>query len=268
LTVKEYIESGILEAYALQALSPSERKEVEAMMAKYPQVKAAADQALETMNSFTKAYSVPPPPGLKQKVMAAALATPEAEEPKPAPAPQKSVNPKPWAIAATVLFLISGGFNFLQFQKNKSLDQSLKQKQIRLAELETQNQVLVTRYESSQEDLAMLTSANTAQFVMKGIEGRDPQMRADIFWNAETQKVYLDVKNMPAPPPGHDYQLWALKDGKPLDMGIFKTINQNGLQPIGQIPGADAFAVTLEPAGGSETPALENMYVYGEALAV
>ena len=34
-------------------------------------------------------------------------------------------------------------------------------------------------------------------------------------------------------------------------------------QEIGEVEGAQAFAITLEPMGGSESPTLENMMVIG-----
>ena len=77
----------------------------------------------------------------------------------------------------------------------------------------------------------------------------------------------LDVKKLPAPPPDKDYQLWALKDGQPIDMGVFRMVTEaNTLLEVGQVPKVEAFAVTLEPKGGSVSPNLEEIYVYGTPL--
>ncbi len=102
---------------------------------------------------------------------------------------------------------------------------------------------------------------------MKGVEGRDPNYRANIYWNSTTEIVYLDVKSLPDAPNGKQYQLWALKDGKPIDMGVFNAVDtEKALLEMGSVPGADAFAVTLEKAGGVPSPTLEEMYVYGTPI--
>jgi len=268
---KEYIASGILEAYALGLLAEEERSQVEAMAAKDPEIQRQLQEEVESLSTFSQAYAVQPPPELRDKVLAAALKTENkaATEPTEKEKVQNQKGTSPWAVAATVLFLISGGFNFFQYQQSQSLQQNLNRTELRLAEMETQNEVLVARYEIMEENVAVLTDPNTAQFIMKGVEGRDQQMRADIFWNASTETVYLDVKNLPQPPSDKDYQLWALKDGKPIDMGVFNNLTDaQELLKVGQVPGADAFAVTLEPKGGSESPTLEEMYVYGEPVQV
>ena len=53
----------------------------------------------------------------------------------------------------------------------------------------------------------------------------------------------------------------AFKDGKPIDAGVFDI---NGkLQRMNNIEGADAFAVTLEPKGGSVGPTMDQLYLVG-----
>lgn len=274
MNVKEYIESGMLEGYALGLLSASEKEEVEQRAAEYPAIRKALKEHQETMGTLAGAYAVSPPADLKDKVMKAALGE-EAKASEPKVRALHSGNSsssggnKPWAIAATILLLISGGLNFMQFQRTNNLEQDLTQTEIQLAQMATEQEVLAARYEEMEQDISVLRDPATTLFPMKGIEGRDPQFRADIYWNAQSEMVFLDVKNLPPAPSGKDYQLWALKDGKPIDMGIFKAdFNAQDLLEVGQVPGADAFAVTLEPSGGSENPTLEEMYVYGEPVSV
>jgi anti-sigma-K factor RskA len=62
----------------------------------------------------------------------------------------------------------------------------------------------------------------------------------------------------------HQYQLWALVDGKPVDLGVFDMrdgeVGLKNMKPIGV---AQTFAVTLEPRGGSVSPTLEKLMVIG-----
>lgn len=77
----------------------------------------------------------------------------------------------------------------------------------------------------------------------------------------------LNVENLPMPPSGKQYQLWALKDGKPIDAGVFDMIpgteGDMHMMPV-TIADADAFAVTLEKKGGSPSPTLTQLYAMGK----
>ena len=56
----------------------------------------------------------------------------------------------------------------------------------------------------------------------------------------------------------------SIIDGKPVDAGVFD-VGADGLLKMKSITGnAVAYAVTIEPKGGSESPSLETMQVYGE----
>jgi anti-sigma-K factor RskA len=61
------------------------------------------------------------------------------------------------------------------------------------------------------------------------------------------------------------YQLWAWVDGKPTDAGTFD-MNEQGthFMKLKTVPRAEAFAVTLEKKGGSETPDMNAVYVMGK----
>lgn len=63
----------------------------------------------------------------------------------------------------------------------------------------------------------------------------------------------------------HQYQLWALVNGKPVDLGVFdvKADAEHILVKMKEIGGAQAFAVTLEKRGGVASPTMEQMIAMG-----
>jgi anti-sigma-K factor RskA len=93
-----------------------------------------------------------------------------------------------------------------------------------------------------------------------------PTAKARVLYNAATKAVYVDVRNLPAPPAGKQYQLWALDQGKPVDAGVLAAATTAGdsLQQMKDISSAQAFAMTVEPEGGSENPTLATMTVLGK----
>ncbi len=280
----EYIESGILETYVLGMLSAEENSEVEAMAREYPEVKAALEDLQSTMAAMADAQSVKPNPEWKSAILSAAIGetTPDSNPAPPSPSrpevkpitsgrePAKKERSSSFsflAIAATVILLISLGINILQYFTLERIEDQLESTQLRIAELESENQIMVANYRQAEQNLAVMRDPHTATFVMKGVEGRDPSYRANIYWHSTTEMVYLDVLSLPQAPSGKQYQLWALKDGKPIDMGVFDALDtDSGLLKMGAVPGADAFAVTLENAGGVASPTIEEMYVYGTPL--
>ena len=52
-------------------------------------------------------------------------------------------------------------------------------------------------------------------------------------------------------------------DGRPVDAGLLNWESGNMLVPIKNVPVAQAFAITLENAGGSAVPHLDQLYVMG-----
>jgi anti-sigma-K factor RskA len=59
-----------------------------------------------------------------------------------------------------------------------------------------------------------------------------------------------------APPPGPDraYQLWVLEEGTPVSVGLLDPGQARSTELIEGVRGREAFAVSLEPAGGSPAP--------------
>lgn len=282
MSTKEYIESGIIETYALGMLPPNEAAEVERMASTHPEVQQAIDEMRAALEDYASAHRITPKPEWKNEILEAAFATTREEQPASSKsdtskepvirnissAQNKKSNFSSIAIAASVALLISLGYNIMQYHSLQEKDKEITKTQMRVAELESENEVMVANFKNAQENLNVLRDASNATFVMKAIEGRDPNYRADVHWDPKSTIAYLDVKSLPQAPQGMQYQLWALKDGKPIDMGVFNADDtQKELMDMGKIPGADAFAVTLEKAGGVPSPTMEQMYVYGEPVA-
>ena len=92
-----------------------------------------------------------------------------------------------------------------------------------------------------------------------------PQSYTTVYWDTTSHDVYLLVNNLPKPASDQQYQLWALLNGQPIDMGMLE-ISEKPLQlyHMKNIQAAQAFAITLEKKGGSPTPTLTKMYVMGK----
>ena len=120
MNTKEYISSGIIESYILGLASAEEAGILECVMKNNAEVKAAFDEAQKTLEDLATAQAVTPPTDLKSKIWNKIQQEQTAEEKQtvfaadiPAARPQEEIkiqgnsNWKTFAIAASVLFLIS-----------------------------------------------------------------------------------------------------------------------------------------------------------------
>ena len=82
MKIKEYIESGVLEAYVLGAASEAEVRELLYLKGKHPEIKQALQEMEVDMERIAEQMAIPPPPLCWTKIEAeinAVIPEPEAE---------------------------------------------------------------------------------------------------------------------------------------------------------------------------------------------
>jgi anti-sigma-K factor RskA len=274
VNIEDYIASGILEAYLMDQLSEQECLEVQAMAQKHAEVQAALAETEETMLAFTAKGSIAVPNKVKAKLFAdlgldipseagedGAAATSNAAMNKPAAA-IRSMYPV-WSAAASIIAII--GIVLSLYYRNQWLDS-----ESRISQLTTENQTLAQQYNivKNQSDqyafnIDILRRPGLATVVMTGLD-ISPDALAQVHWNQKTNEVFLNAKKMPKNAAEKQYQLWAIVAGKPVNMGTFDVAgDMTSLLKMKSVENASAFAVTLEPRGGSVNPSMEQMYVIG-----
>lgn len=276
MDIQAYIASGILESYVLGELPAAEAREVEEMAARYPEIGEELTYIEETLEVVAQSAAIAPKAGLRESILdaiapvpAAATTAPVQETPvrplrqTPVSAPVTH-QPQRWLMAASISLALISSLAAAYFWSR------WQQSEEQLASLAAQNTVLVqnvstleNRAQGMEQSLAVLTNPTYQAVTMKGLAPA-PDALAVVYWNPATEEVYLNAGSLPMPPTGKQYQLWAIVDGKPVDAGVFDTSAQQ-LQRMKEIENASAFAVTLEPAGGSPSPTMEQMYVMGAA---
>ncbi len=104
---------------------------------------------------------------------------------------------------------------------------------------------------------------------MASLKGTDisPQSYTTVYWDTTTHDVFLLVNNLPKPASGKQYQVWALLNNQPIDLGLIDNdyfVKQNRLLiKAKNVQQAEAFAITLEDTGGNPTPK-GKIYVVGK----
>ncbi|WP_143307912.1 anti-sigma factor [Chitinophaga vietnamensis] len=287
MDVNRYISSGILESYVFGLLPEEENGEVESIALHYPEVQAAVNALQHDKERFVKLYSTTPPTAIKDRLMDIIRYESTAEGNGKLPEELRIADTVPAApvmlkttpaatnghskpinhikknagtdrvwkyLAAAFIALLIGSviMNFFFFQKStdyKSRYQSLIAAREKLSE-EQKEQADHSHSTSLHEEEDILTLEKDTSFIHVNMKGSGPFAghAVNVSWNPHTHVVYLIAKLLPVPPPGKQFQLWAIVNKKMIDAGIFESgaAVSGKIQLMKAVDVADAFAVTLE----------------------
>lgn len=273
MNIEEYILSGIIEQYVLGLTTPEENMELEKMAMAHPEVREAIESSREAMDSYTDLHQVNPPNEMKERILNAIR---EEKKKVSDQAPLHSIRTDQakvynlskykWMVAASIVLLIISlslnGIYIYKYNQTKERYTTLLASQKRLV---AKNNSMQTRMENVEQDMRLLTNPDVQPIVMKGVSAH-PGMEATVYFDGQNRKAYLGQTNLPKPPAGKEYQLWAIIDGKPVDMGLYSGEKQPNLVPMKNAAAGtiQAFAITLENEGGSPAPTMDQMYVMGK----
>jgi len=264
LNIQEYIASGVLEAYVTGSLSAEEQAEVERNLEQYPELREELDSIELTLERFAQLRGTPPPAGVLPEI----LGKTEQQLPnRKSTEPPKNANYTVYAVGSALAFALALVFAFLWYQGRQDFRQqarALDSLQSNCDSITTELNAAQAEILALQEILSILKDPGTRSILMEGTE-LDPDAVATVFQNAQRSVSLLDIGTLPDAPSGRTYQLWAIVDGNPVDMGVFDSnaIDTGNFKSVPYIPQAQAFAVTIEEEGGSPTPNLDQLYVIG-----
>ncbi|MFN0204459.1 MAG: anti-sigma factor domain-containing protein [Bacteroidia bacterium] len=248
MDIQTYITSGVLELCVFSQLPPAEMQEVAQMREKYPEVAEEIARIETLIEKLAFDFEKKPKKELKNKI----LERIENIEKKTKPNANSISLISPWKYQVTVaasvfLFSTTLVLGYLLWQKTEQQQQLWA---------DTQQKV-----EQVQQELAIAKNPKYRHIPLTSTDSSKSQA-ALVFWNPQSQEVYVEMGLLPSLPSDKQYQLWAIIDGKPSDMGVFDTVGH--LQKMKVAKDAQAFAVTIEPKGGSKVPTLTAMVVLGK----
>lgn len=267
---EDIISSALLEMYVIGVASPEENAQVEQWRIQYPEVDEEIKSIEKAMESYAMVNAVKPSDAVKDKIFAS------LQKSSPVTISSKSNNSIGAAqsvvekssakivsfsplgrIAAAAAILILLVSNVFYYNKYKNAQDQYAEGQQQLAEMNS-------HLTDMDRDMNIVQSKYSKPVALDGLEAA-PDAAAKIFWMKNTGEVYVDPKNLPMAPHGHQYQLWAMVDGKPVDGGMITSKDGKNytIQKMKSFGKAQAFAITLETAGGNPVPK-GKMYVMGK----
>jgi len=231
-------------AYALAALTPEESGRFEAFLATSADAQRDVAEFREVAALLGLAGSEPP---AGSDLRARLLARLEEEKVGRLPAPSRMArgrtSPAAWGALAASLIAVGLGTGLLSLRGDLArLEHTLVERQQQLAAREaTLNAILEPGVE-----LYQLTASG------------DPDPGIQLFWDRQRNRAILHGYRLKPVPPGRAYQLWFIRDGKPVPSVTFKPeatghakVEQVAVPPDGKVSAA---AITVEPETGSQQP--------------
>jgi anti-sigma-K factor RskA len=261
MEAQEYIESGILELYVYGLLTETENLEIAEMAKKSPEVEQEIleiEKAIIALSSsFSPFHSVANFEKIKARLE---LKHGKVVDMKPASNWSQYVG---WA--AAVLMLLGLGYQTLELTKTKdaiaTVGNEKNKIQREFAYLDQQNK-------ETEKNLTIVRDIKNTGVTLGG-QAVSPTSFAKVYWNKDTKTTYIDAAGLPKPPKGMVYQVWSLKLSPvltPTSIGLLDNFEDNDQKifAVEQTDSAEAFGITLEPAGGSATPTMEQLYTLGK----
>lgn len=248
-----YINSGILELYVYGLCNETENLEINQLAKTHPEIHHEIISIEKSIINLSSSFS----PFLSTENFAKIKEKLELKHKLISMQPKTNFNQYlGWGVAAAFVL----GFGYMYNKNNQNLEIN--------NQLEQQVVVNQNKVKANTEALSVLTDNQNTVVTLAG-QAVAPKSYAKVYWNKSTQNVYIDASGLPEPPKGKVYQIWSLKVKPTLvptsigtlenfastDTKIFKVSGTNN---------AEAFGITLEPAGGSKTPTMEQLYTLGK----
>jgi anti-sigma-K factor RskA len=261
--IKEIIESGSLELYVMGALTPEETKEIDAWRKSHPELNEEIHRIEDAMIAYADSHSVKPKAELKKKIAEklnfSVKLDMESEMVDSIQIQMPGIYRYAAAAAVALIVTLSATTFYFAHQYNETSSQ-LAALQSEKTQLANQVKYLSGESEKVKGELAVASNPGSKKVILSGTKV-SPDSRAVVYWDAASHTTYVNSTNLPVAAAGKQYQLWAIVDGKPVDLGVIS--KDSAFNTMKQVEGATAFAITLEPLGGKPTPTMEAMYVMG-----
>jgi Anti-sigma-K factor rskA len=261
LTNGEHVRLEDLELFALGALPEHEAEALRVHVSACEQCDARLAEARGHASLLAFAAQQERPAGtIKAELLARVRASCQADEMKAWPArvhgddehQTTKVASSGWltwvlAVAAVLLALVSFALSW----QNHNIAARLQQER-KVAES------AIREREQIEKLVGMLASPDTITVKLAGMD-ETPKAAGMVKFNSKAGLVLYQAYNLPSLPAGKSYEMWLVPmNGAPINAGLLGP----GGQPWGNmwmatVPAdvpAKAFAVTIEPAGGTDRP--------------
>jgi anti-sigma-K factor RskA len=272
------ISSGDLELYLLGMLSSEDAYKIEQLSKLFPEIKAELDAIEDALLDAANEVEEAPSPAVKDQLFSRLRQLPtsgdttilsDTGKPSEDHATAKLIPMYPprrnsGLIAAAVIGVLIAVASIAYTLINNN------QQRTQMVAMHAQMDSMQKHVAAQDQKLAgyaknMLYYQDTGYKLinLKPMPNRPKDLLVQVLWDKRTKAVYAASVNLPKAPEGKQYQLWAFVNGKPVSAGLLDE-KKGMVEPMSVFNQAEAFAITLEKAGGVPSPTVTEMYVMGK----
>jgi len=266
LDVREYIESGIIEAVVLGFANEQEIAQLQSYASKHPEILAEWKAVTNAFELEATKHAVPAPTEVKQRIIDVISADLKKETPiVTLPTTPTASNPWKWLAAASIVLAIGAtSLWYANYSKLQEMNSSLAAKDAEIEKMDQRVTALSVEQEKTAEMKKVLAQLDTKKIEMKGT-AMEPAANVQLMWNENNKMAMMKSVAIEEIPYEMQFQLWAIADGKPVSLGVFDPAElENMTDPFAvDAKNISAFAITIEKRGGSQSPTMEKMVVMG-----
>jgi len=249
--MEQHVNPEDSELWALGALEGEEKRALEAHARSCAPCAKELDAARQRVALLAlTAPPVTPSPSVKDALMRQVRAERGAPVAGPAIRPRQRLL---WLTPAfAVAAIVFAGLSAWLWSRDRHDLQRVELLQVRLSALQSRTRDMVASSEATNE---ILGAPGTVRVPLASQPG-GPAGRAGVLYNARLGSA-IYVGQLPPAPAGKSYQLWLVpSSGAPISLGVFSSEQPTTALTARVTPGLTpkAFAVTVEPEGGSSQP--------------
>lgn len=260
MDVKEIIESGRLELYVCGALSSEEAAEIDQAISESVEIRKEVESIEASLINLAEAVAPTLPAMVWTYILNSIKNIRNIDS-----SSSSSTN---WtAITGWAAAILCIGGIFWILNQNNELEKELQVTTVENNDLQKRIETTEATLAQTDELLNILRSKEYNAITLPGNQAVAPNAFAKVYFNKSEGVAYIDAKGLPEAPAGKVYQVWSLimDPLTPSSVGLLEGVTEieNGIYRFENIPDPEAFGITLEPEGGSESPTLSQLYTLG-----
>ncbi len=257
MNINEYIVSGIVELYAMDALPPAEKKEFERLMILYPEIGKELNRTKAVLEKYVSSHSLNPRPQVRQEVIGK-IESEKNDKPKGKSSNGDYSLTYKYMIAASLAALVVSTFaSWFFYSRWNEAEERYTELLNEKIELSQNYNLLKLSYDESVSNLVIIRDESSDVFVLHSKDTLR-HYQARVYWNKYSRHTYIDVISLPKPEEGMQFQLWAISGREAADVGVL-LMDEDNIQRMKDVVKANSWLITMEPRGGSVTPSMDQM---------
>ena len=217
----------LIAPYALDALEADDRARFEAHLAQCEQCRVELEGFLSTAARLGGAEATTPPPELRQRLLAMAASTPQ-EHP--------------------VVTALSQGSRIRRYAPRLALAAAVAAAVVGIGGYVAEHE----RAEDLSADRSNITAVMAAEDATTSEGDATGGGEVRVIVSKSHDAAVVVGASLPALDEDQTYQVWRMEDGKPTSAGLLG--REPGVLYVDGVKGAEAYAVSVEPSGGSRQP--------------